>query len=58
MNVVCITKDGVVHKRVNGKHEPPIVVPAHIHEKAVRKINAIKEARYREQKNKETAANR
>jgi len=58
MNVVGITKDGVTHEWIDGKWIPPVVAPAHIHEKLLRKLNANEEARYREQKNKETAANR
>ena len=58
MNVVGITKDGVTHEWIDGKWIPPVVAPAHIHEKLLRKLNANEEVRYREQKNKETAANR
>ena len=52
MNVVGITKDGVTHEWIDGKWVPPVVAPAHIHEKLLRKLNANEEVRYREQKNK------
>lgn len=48
MNVVGITKDGVVHEWIDGKWFPPVVAPAHIHEKLLRKLNANEEARYYE----------
>lgn len=48
MNVVGVTKDGVVHEWIDGKLVPPVVVPAHIHEQILRKLNAKEEARHRE----------
>lgn len=45
MNVVGITKDGVVHKKIDGNLIPPVVIPAHIHEQILRKLNANEEAR-------------
>ena len=55
MNVVGITKDGVVHKKIDGKLIPPVAIPAHIHEQILRKLNANEEARQYERSNKEKA---
>lgn len=39
MNVIGVTKDGVVHEWKDGKWVPEIIVPCHIHEKVLRNIN-------------------
>lgn len=49
MNLTATTKDGVIHRVINNKWEPPIIVPANIHERALRNINGIR--REREVKN-------
>lgn len=43
MEVIAHTQDGVVHRVVNGKWEPPIVVPASVHERALRRVNKLRE---------------
>lgn len=42
MELIGITQDGVEHKIVNGKWEPPIIVPAYLHERLLRNMNAIR----------------
>lgn len=43
MQVTGQTKDGTVHRFINGKWELPIVVPASVHERALRRVNKLRE---------------
>lgn len=47
MNVTAVTKDKVTHVFVNNQWQPPITVPAHIHEKTLRNINQTRTERER-----------
>lgn len=43
MQVTGQTKDGTVHRFINGKWEPPVVVPSSVHERALRRVNKLRE---------------
>lgn len=43
MQVTGQTKDGTVHRFINGEWELPIVVPASVHERALRRVNKLRE---------------
>lgn len=42
MKVIGVTQDGVIHNFVNGKWEPPIIVPTYIHDRALRRVNEVR----------------
>lgn len=43
MEVSIFTQDGTVHKLENGKLNPPVRCPSHIHERVLRRINQTRE---------------